>query len=94
MQFSQGGLKQRERFLSPSLIEQLGNAPEGPDPFTTGNTDLPKAFRAGECRVLKPDRTQFDVLIFWKDDVRTEQRRLKVEAVKTENGWLVDKIER
>jgi len=26
--------------------------------------------------------------------VRTEQRTLKVEAVKTGKGWLVDKIER
>lgn len=93
MLFSPEGLKQRERFLSPALIEQIGKAPEGTDPFTTGDADLPKAFRAGECRVLTPDRTQFDLLIFWKDDVRTEQRTLKVEAVKTENGWLVDKIE-
>jgi len=94
MKFSLEGLDRRKHFLSPSLIEQVGNSPEGTDPFTTGDADLPKAFRAGECRVVAQGRTQFDLLIFWKDDVRTEQRTLKVEAVKTENGWLVDKIER
>jgi len=94
MKFSPESLDRRERFLSPSLIEQVGKASEGTDPFTTGDADLPKAFRAGECRVVAPDRTQFDLLIFWKDDVRTEQRTLKVEAVKTGKGWLVDKIER
>ena len=94
MKFSAESLDRRERFLSPSLTEQVSKAREGTDPFTTGDADLPKAFRAGECRVLAPGRTQFDLLIFWKDDVRTEQRTLKVEAVRTENGWLVDKIER
>lgn len=94
MGFSNEALKLRERFISPSLREEVQNAAEGTDPFTTGDTDLPKAFRAGECRILEPDRTQFDILLLWKDDVRSEQRTIKVELVKTPDGWLVDKVAR
>ena len=93
MGFSEEGLKQRARFLSPALIEQAGKASDGTDPFTTGDTDFPKAFRAGECRVISPDRTLFDVLLFWKDNVRSEQRTIRVEAIKRGDTWLVDKIE-
>lgn len=92
MKFSEDGLKQRERFLSPGLIEQARKAKEGTDPFTTGDADLPKAFRPGECRVISPDRTSFDVLLFWKDDARSEQRTIRVEAVKNGDKWLIDKI--
>ncbi len=94
MKFSAQGLKDRQRFLSPELIEKVSAAPEGTDPFTTGTSDLPKAFRAGKCKVVSPDRTRFDLIIFWKDDARSEQRTLKVEALKAGDGWLVDKIER
>ena len=84
----------RKRFLSPALVDQLLDTPEGVDPFTTGDADVPKAFRAGECRVLTPVRTQFDLIIFWRDDKRSEQRTLKVDLVKTESGWVVDEIKR
>ena len=94
MKFSPEGLKQRERFLSPALVAELRASKEGTDPFTTGTDDLPKAFRAGKCRTLSPDRTEFDLLIFWKDDIRNEQRSMKVEAVKSGDTWLVDKIKR
>lgn len=94
MGFSRERSSQREKFLTPSLAEQISSSPEGTDPFTTGNTDFPKAFRAGECRVMTPGRTQFDLVLFWKDDNRSEQRVIRVEAAKTENGWLIDKIER
>jgi hypothetical protein len=94
MRFSEEGLKQRERYLSPALIDEARKGKEGTDPFTTGDADFPKAFRAGECRVISPDRTSFDLLLFWKDDVRSEQRKIKVEAVKSGAKWLIDKIEK
>ncbi len=94
MRFSPDGLKASEKYLTPALIENVRNAAEGTDPFTTGDSDLPKAFRTGECRVLSPERTEFDVLLFWKDDTRSEQRTIKVQAVNSGGRWLVDKIER
>lgn len=94
MKFSADGIKQRERFLSPNLIASVRGTAEGADPFTTGDADIPKAFRAGECRVISPERTAFDLLLFWKDDVRSEQRKIVVQAVKAGDKWLIDKIER
>ena len=94
MKFSDEGLKARERFLTPAIVEGLRSVPEGTDPFTTGDTDFPKAFRVGECQVVAPDRTRFEVLIFWKDDTRTEQRSLFVETTTSGDRWRVDKIER
>ena len=94
MRFSSDALKLRERFLPPALIERTRTATEGSDPFTTGDTDFPKAFRVGECRVIAPDRTEFDVLLFWKDDNRSEQRTIKVQAGKIDDKWLIDKIDR
>lgn len=94
MAFSAESLRLRERFLSRELVNRLQGSAEGTDPFTTGDTDHPKAFRAGECRVLGPNRVRFDIVLFWKDDVRSEQRKIGVEVVKNENEWLIDKIER
>jgi hypothetical protein len=94
MAFSPETLKQRERFLTPELAEKVRASTAGTDPFTTGDTDFPKAFRVGECRVLAPDRTQFDVLLFWKDDIRSEQRKITVQAVNEDGNWLIDKVER
>jgi hypothetical protein len=92
MNFSAENLRQREKFLSPQFVESLKNLQTDADVFTTGDTDYPKAFRAGECRLTAPDRTEIKVLLFWKDDVRSEQREIKVEAVRQNDKWLIDKI--
>lgn len=94
MAFSAEGLKLRERFLSQELFTKIQDSSEGTDPFTTGDTDFPKAFRTGECRVLEPNRVRFEIILFWKDDARSEQRKIGVEAVRNQNDWLVDRIER
>lgn len=94
MHFSADELNKRRRFLSPGLVSQLSTAPAGADPFTTGTEDFPKAFRAGECKEVSAGRLRFNVLLFWKDDVRTEQKAIKVEMLKLGDGWVVDKIER
>ncbi|HLM00806.1 MAG TPA: hypothetical protein VK400_07100, partial [Pyrinomonadaceae bacterium] len=46
----------------------------------------------GGCRALAPDKTESQVLLFWKDDARTEQREIKVEAVKENDKWLIGNI--
>jgi hypothetical protein len=92
MSFSAENLKLRERFLTPELVKKLETEKEGIDPFTTGNSDFPKAFRVGECKELSPERTGFQLLLFWRDDTRTEQREINVEAVKSNDKWLIDKV--
>ena len=92
MNFSQEDLKKREQFLTPEFVNKHRNVPDGADPFTTGDTDVPKAFRVGECREIAPDKTQFQVLLFWKDDARTEQRQIFVDAAKPGGEWLVNGV--
>ncbi len=92
MHFSQENLKKREQFLTPAFVARLESEADGADPFTTRNTDFPKAFRVGECKEVAPDETEFQVLLFWKDDVRSEQREIGVTTVKQNGQWLVDDV--
>jgi len=92
MTFSEADLKAREKFLSPEFAARLRGTQEGIDPFTTGTADVPKAFRVGECRELSSERTALEVVLFWKDDKRTEERKIQVEMTKRGEGWLVDDV--
>ena len=94
MKFSADGLKAREKFLSPDFAASLAGSKEGTDPFTTGSDDIPKAFRVGECREISPEQTESTVLLFWRDDDRTEQREIKVETVDRNDSWVVNKVSR
>lgn len=92
MQPSEEYLKLREKFLTTDLRNLIAqNASDKRDYFTKTD-DYPKAFRVGECEVAAPDKTIFGVLIFWKTDARTEQRTIKVETVKENDRWLINKI--
>lgn len=90
--FSADSLKQRGRFLTPEFSARLATQPEGADPFTTGKTDFPRAFRVGECSELASDTTVFELLVFWRDDNRTEQKTIRVAARKVGDEWLIDRI--
>jgi hypothetical protein len=92
MNFSHENLEKREPFLTPEFVSRLTQLPDGADPFTTGDTDYPKAFRVGECKEITPDKTEFQVLVFWKDDVRSEQREARVITVNRDDRWLIDSV--
>jgi hypothetical protein len=92
MLFSQENLKEREQFITPRFAASLKEREIVEDVFTTNTTDVPKAFRVGRCTESAPDRTEFQVLLFWRDNDRTEQRPIDVEVVLTEVGWRVDNI--
>lgn len=94
MKFGADTLAKREKYLSPEFAQSLKSTPENADPFTSGSTDIPKAFRVGECTETSPEKTNISVLIFWRDDTRTEQREIKVEAVDRNDKWLVNNISR
>lgn len=90
-------VQRREKFLTPELTSQLlldvmQGRLSGKDYFTD-TEDFPKAFRVGECKVVEPgNRVQFRVLVFWKDDERTEQKPLFVYVEKENDNWLIDSI--
>jgi len=92
MKFSAENLKKREKFLTPEFFKSLQNLKTENDIFTTNSTDLPKAFRVGKCEVVEPSKTDLEVLLFWKDDKRSEQKVIHVEVVKQNDKWLVNKI--
>jgi len=94
MRISQENIKDRQRFLTPRFYQELSNTQADTDPFTTGTNELPKAFRVGECHVVAPDKVEFQVLLFWRDDVRSEQREIKAVLVKQGDKWLLDSVNR
>ena len=87
------GLELRKRFLTPQLAATLAGAMDGQtDYFTQTVNDYPRAFQVAGCTSTDANSAIVEVLVFWKDDVRTEQRSLKVEAVKSEDRWLINKV--
>ena len=51
-----------------------------------------RAFRVGDCTSLSEGRTKFEILIFWRNDERTEQRTIIAEAVNEKGTWLIDRV--
>lgn len=91
MKPSEDYLKRREKFLTSDLKNLIAKNLSDKRDYFTATDDYPKAFRVGSCEVIAPDRTIFGVLVFWKDDTRSEQREIKVEAVKENDRWLINK---
>ena len=94
--FKDQDLDARRGYLTPGFFESLrnqpGDLPPGTDPFTRMENP-PKAFRIGECKVLKPgERTSFEVVLFWKDNTRSEQQAINAEVQKEGSSWLIDRV--
>jgi len=71
----------------------LSNQPESAADYFTATDDYPKAFRVGVCKIIEPEkRVNFQILLFWKDDNRNEQREMNVEIVNEKDEWLVNKV--
>ena len=92
MKPSPENLKLRAKYLTPELLTQLENSPTTDVDYFTATNDYPKAFSDGTCELPEPGRALFRVNLFWKDDTRSEQRELNVEAVKRGDGWLINKV--
>lgn len=92
MTTSAANLEARKRFLTDRLFETLAASPTDADVFTTGTTDVPRAFRHGGCETDANGRAVFDVLLFWRDEEHTKQRTVKVEAEKQNGKWLIDRV--
>jgi hypothetical protein len=93
MKFTPQNLQAREKFLTDDLKTLLQKFLTESDPFTlTQPDDPPKAFRVGACETKAPDKTELQVLVFWKDDARSEQREIKIEAARENGKWLIGNI--
>ena len=93
MKSSKENLQKRERFLTDELKQNLAAQVESPKDYFTATDDYPKAFRVGDCSVAGENKTVFQVVLFWKDDTRSEQREIRVETVKQNDKWLINKVE-
>jgi hypothetical protein len=91
-------LELRDRFLTRSGRFRFGKATGGMpetkiDPFTL-TENFPKAFRVGDCVVVSPEQeVRFQLLLFWKDDVRSEERSVTVTAKNEEGSWRIDSVD-
>ncbi|MBC7900395.1 MAG: hypothetical protein H7070_10120 [Saprospiraceae bacterium] len=92
MKLSPENLKQREKFLTPELVRSLQDQQTENDVFTTNSPDHPKAFRTAACEVVSAEKTVFEIVLFWGTDERSEQKEIKVETIKKDGKWLIDKI--
>ena len=92
MKFSQENLKLREKFLSAEYLKSLQSIQNDADIFTTNGKDFPKTFRVGGCKVVDTNKTNVEVIFFWKTDTRTEQKIIHTETVNENSKWLINKI--
>jgi hypothetical protein len=92
MKPSAENLQSRERFLTEDLKRKLSSEQSGAKDYFTATDDYPKAFRVGGCTVENENKTVFQVVFFWRDDTRNEQREIKVETIKQNDAWLINKI--
>lgn len=92
MTFSQANLTAREKFLTPEFYRSLQTRTDAGDVFTTGTADVPKAFRVGECESTSDDQARVQIVFFWRDTTRSEQRVIHAEMLKRNGEWLIDKI--
>ena len=91
---SADNVRLREKYLTGRLKDNLLTAPATDLDYFTATSDLPKAFRVGGCTVNTPGQTvNFDVLLFWKDDKRTEQKHISVAVRKENDKWLIDMVD-
>ena len=93
MKLSKENLQKRERFLTDELKHSLAAQAESSKDYFTATDDYPKAFRVGDCSAASENKVVFQVVLFWKDDTRSEQREIKVTTVKQNDKWLIDKVE-
>lgn len=92
MQPTKENLQKRERFLTANLRQQLEAQTSERKDYFTQTEDYPKAFRIGKCEVAAPDKTVYQIVFFWKDDQRSEQRDVNVEMQRENDKWLVNRI--
>ena len=82
----------QKTYLTAAFLDGVSRDTTGVDPFTKTD-DPPKAFRAGECQMVEPGhRVEFELLLFWKTDTRSDQRAIRVGMENVDGRWLIDSV--
>ena len=85
-------LKMRERFLTAEFYKSLSASSDTKTDIFTASDDPPKTFKIGKCEAPHPDRADLQIQVYWRDDAKTVQKEVHVEAVKTGDAWLINKV--
>ena len=78
-----------EKYISPSFVYDPKKRET--DPYFLTN-DFPKTFKIGKCEAPESNKATLQVQLYWRDDAKTVQKDLHVEAIKTGDVWLINKI--
>lgn len=84
----------RKEFLTSGFYARAANAIDGPQDAFTLTENFPKAFRVGECRSADASKANVQVLLFWRDDDRNEQKQINVELTRSGDKWLLENVSR
>ena len=93
MKPSEAYLKLRKQYITENFSNVISKQINQSQDFFTLTDDYGKAFRIGKCKDVEQNKTDLEVLIFWKTDTRTEQKAIHAEAVNEGGKWLINKIE-
>ncbi|MFM9903365.1 MAG: hypothetical protein ACKVQJ_02205 [Pyrinomonadaceae bacterium] len=85
-------LKMRERFLTGELMNTLSASVETMQDYFTKSGEPPKTFKIGKCDAPQADKVNIQVQLYWRDDAKTVQKEVHVEAVKSGDAWLINKV--
>ena len=86
-------LETRKPFITSNLQFFISKQLASKNDFFTLTDDYPKAFRIGGCKVIEENKTNVEILLFWKSDNRSEQKSIHAETVKEDGKWLINKVE-
>ena len=92
MRPSPENLKLRARFLTPELAASLEHAPPTSTDYFTATDQAPKTFKIGKCEANDAAHTEFQVQLYWRDDIETVQKEVHAEAVKSGDTWLINRV--
>lgn len=92
MRPSAESLRMNRPFLTGELAAELSAGNETAEDYFTATENYPKAFRVGECTAESADRLSLQVLLLWRDDVRSDQKEVQVETVRAGDKWLINKV--
>jgi hypothetical protein len=89
---SDESLVEGRSFLTDDLFNSLLASDEKEKDYFTATSDYPKAFRVGSCSAESDTKVTLQVLLLWRDDTRSEQKEVHVEAVKIADKWRINQV--
>lgn len=93
MRPSADNLKARDRFLTPDLSRELASKGDVNADYFTASDAAPKTFKIGKCETSEPGKASVQVQLYWRDDMKTVQKEVHVDAILINGVWLVGKVQ-